>query len=138
MDFLVWYATPYCFCHNKNTAVINNMEHFLYFFCSIIFISASLQAVHMLFKRTQRLHKRTLKISADAHNLACCFHLCSKCPFSLYKFIKWKAWYLYHNIVKCRLKAGICLACNSIWYLIKCIPKRNLCRHLCNRIACCL
>ena len=42
------------------------------------------------------------------------------------EFIKWKSRYLDNHVVKCRLKAGICLLGNGVLDLIQIVSKGNL------------
>ena len=92
----------------------------------------------MLFKWTYSLHKTTLEVIRYTHNLTSSLHLCCKCSLCRDKLIKWKSRYLNYTVVKCWLETCICLSCNCVLNLIKCITKCNLSCNLGNRITCSL
>ena len=89
----------------------------------------------MLFQRAQCLHQSTLEIRTDTHNLTGCLHLCCQRSLRTDEFVKWQPRYLYHAIIKCRLKACIGFLRNRIFNLVQCITECNLCRNLRYRVT---
>ena len=92
----------------------------------------------MLLQGTDGLHKATLKVGTDTHDLTGCLHLGSKCSLCADEFIKWQSRHLNDTVVQHRLEACIGLLGNCIFDLIQCISQGNLCCYLCDRIASCL
>ena len=88
----------------------------------------------MLLEGPDRLHKRPLKIRADAHNLSRRLHLGRKRSLGIDKFIKRKPWNFHDTVVERGLKAGKSLAGHRVWDLIQRIAEGDLRRHLGNRI----
>ena len=138
MDFLCGDSTAQCFCDDEDSAIINAVQHLMNFLCRKIIVILVDQAVHMLFQGTKCLHKCTLEVRTDTHNLTGCLHLRRQLAACLDELIERKSRHLNYNIIKCRLKACICLTCDSIFNLIQIISKCNLRSHLRNRISGCL
>ena len=90
------------------------------------------------FSTTNGLHNSLFKRRSDSHNFARSFHLSSESSFCIYEFIKRPFGEFYNNIVECRLKAGICRACNGVLYFAEVIADCNFSRNLCYGIACSL
>ena len=89
----------------------------------------------MLFQRPNGLHKSTLKVIADTHNLTGCLHLCRQGSLCADEFIKGQTRDLHNTVVQHRLKAGISLACDGVRDLIQCITQGDLGRNLGNGIS---
>ena len=138
MDFLCGDSTAQRFCDDEDSTIINAVQHLMDFLGWKIVVVLIDQAIHMLLQGTKRLHKRTLEVRTDTHNLTGCLHLCGQLPACLDELIKRKSRHLNYNIIKCRLKTCICLTCDSIFNLIQIISKCNLRSHLRNRITSCL
>ena len=94
------------------------------------------QAVHMLLQRADRLHERSFKIIADAHDLSGRLHLSRQRPLGADELVKRQTRKLYDYIVQHRLKACVSFLRNCILNLIQCIAKGDLCRHLGDRVSC--
>ena len=123
------------FCDHPDSSVIYHSQLFQQVFpcqfCEII----RHKAVHMLFQRTDGLHKSPFEVTADAHHLTGSFHLCSECPLCTDKLVKRKSGNLNYTIIQHRLKAGISLSCNCIGYLIQGVSKCYLGSNLSNGIS---
>ena len=89
----------------------------------------------MLFQGTDGFHKRAFKVIADTHNFSGSFHLCGKGSLGADKFVKGQPGDLYHAVVQHRFKAGISLACDSVFDLIQRVAQGDLRRNLGNGIA---
>ncbi len=106
------------------------MHPFQQLFFGTVRISSDIQAVNMLFQRAECLHKGTLKIITDAHDLSGGLHLCRQCPLSLDKFVKGQTRYLDDTVIQRRFKAGEGLPSDGIRNLIQRIAQGDLRGHL--------
>ena len=138
VDIFSGNISSYSFRDLPDTAVV----HYRQLFDQLILVKSCKiirhKAVHMLLQRTDRLHKRSLEIAADTHDLAGSLHLCGQRTFGRDKFVERQTRDFYHAVVKHRLKACIGFACNGVGDLIQRIAKSDLCSHLGDRISCCL
>ena len=135
MNSLYCYASAKRLSNDPYASVIGHFKPVKEFFARKLRKVIACKAVHMLFKASDSFHERTFKISANAHYLTCCLHLCGKSSLRCKELVKRKPGDLYYTVVKCRLKRCIGLACNCILYLIKCVTKCDLCRNLGDRIS---
>ena len=101
-------------------------------------VFAVIQAVNILFQRTDGFHQRTFEILADTHNLACGFHLSRQCTFRCNKFIKRPFRDFDNHIIKGRFKAGVCFAGNRILDFIQGITQSDLGSNFGDRVTRCL
>ena len=90
----------------------------------------------MLLQGTDCLHESSLKIGADAHDLAGGLHLGAQGALGAYKLVKGQAGHLHHAVVQHGLKAGIGLLGNRIFNLIQGVAQSDFGRHLGDGIAC--
>ena len=135
MYFCIRNSSSNCLCNLPDSLIIYYVQCVHQFFSGKMTEIIGHKTVHMLFQRSDCFHKRSLKIITNTHDLSGRLHLCSQRTFCTDKFIKWKSWNLNNTIIKHRFKTCICLLCNCIFNLVKCISKRNLCCYLCDWIT---
>ena len=127
-----------CLCYYKKSLVI----YFIQVFPNLFIVPAvhyiHMQTVYADFKRADCFQKCSFEVAVDRHNLACSFHLSAQCMVSVDKFIEGPAWELDNTVVQRRLEACLGFLCYGVRNFIQGVSDSNLCRNLCNRVACSL